>query len=201
MKITSIKQQIKNPERASIFVDGKYSFSLSLNELVAEKLKINQDVDEPELKRLKKLSDDGKLKMRALEWVMSRPRSIREFKNYMYRKKADPDLTDKLILEFSEKNYLNESRFAEWLSDVRQRRGKSDRAIASELASKGIVREIVDEIIKGDSEHDRLKLLVDKKSKIPRYKADPQKLMQYLARQGFKYDDIKLILASKNDIT
>ena len=47
MKITTIKQQVKNPERASIFVDGKYSFSLSLNELVAEKLKIGQEIDDP----------------------------------------------------------------------------------------------------------------------------------------------------------
>ena len=34
MKITAIKAQVKNPERVSIFVDDKYSFSLSLDELV-----------------------------------------------------------------------------------------------------------------------------------------------------------------------
>jgi hypothetical protein len=35
MKITAIKQQVKNPERVSIFVDGKYEFSLSLDELAS----------------------------------------------------------------------------------------------------------------------------------------------------------------------
>ncbi len=194
MKITSIKQQVKNPERASLFVDGKYSFSLSLNELVAEKLKINQEIDEPELKRLKKMSEDGKLKGRALEWVMSRPRSVREFKDYMFRKKADPDLTEKLITEFTERNYINEKRFAEWLSDVRKRRGKSNQAIQAELASKGIARETVQEVLSGSDEIERLKELVAKKGKLPRYKADPQKFMQYLARQGFAYDDIKAVL-------
>src|SRR5690606_12171947 len=107
MKITSIKQQVKNPERASIFVDGKYAFSLSLNELVAEGLKIGQELDDVEQKRLKKVSDDGKLKARALEWVMNRPRSVREFRDYMFRKKADPDLADKLIAEFTNKKYVN----------------------------------------------------------------------------------------------
>lgn len=197
-KITSIKQQVKNPERASIFVDGKYAFSLSLNELVAEKLKINQEIDEPELKRLKKMSDDGRLKARALEWVMSRPRSIREFKNYMYRKKADPDLTDKLIAEFTDRNYINEERFAEWLSDVRVRRGKSNRAIQAELSSKGIDREIVQDVLSNSDEMERLKELVAKKGKLARYKADPQKFMQYLARQGFAYDDIKTVLNDVN---
>jgi hypothetical protein len=60
MKITSIKQQVKNPERVSIFVDDQYAFSLSLDELVREKLKNNQEIDQAELKKLKKLSEDGK---------------------------------------------------------------------------------------------------------------------------------------------
>lgn len=194
MKITSIKQQVKNPERASIFLDGKYSFSLSLNELVAEKLKISAELDEPELKRLKKMSDDGKLRMRALEWVMNRPRSVREFRDYMFRKKADADLIQKLIAEFQDKNYLSEERFAQWLSDVRKHRGKSDRAIKAELASKGISREMSEEIMQDSDEIDRLREVAIKKSRLPRYKADRQKLVQYLARQGFGYDDIKAVL-------
>ena len=39
MRVSSIKQQVKNPQRVSIFVDGKYSFSLSLDELLREKIK------------------------------------------------------------------------------------------------------------------------------------------------------------------
>lgn len=195
MKVTSIKQQVKNPERASIFIDGKYSFSLSLNELVAEKLKTNQELDEPELKRLKKLSDDGKLKGRALEWVLNRPRSIREFKDYMFRKKADPDLAERLLSEFTERGYIDEARYAEWLADVRRRRGKSERAIRSELGSKGVDREVVQEVLdEGSDEIERLKVLVEKKQHLPRYKTDPQKFMRYLASQGFSYDDIKSVL-------
>ena len=197
MRISSIKQQVKNPERASIFVDGKYSFSLSLNELVSEKLKIGQEIDEAEQKRLKRLSDDGKLKMRALEWVMSRPRSKRELRDYLYRKKADPEQIDSLINEFTVRNYMNEVNFGIWLSDVRRRRGKSERAIRSELASKGLTREVIDEVLQeGKDEQARIKEIISKKQKLPRYKADPQKLMQYLARQGFSYDDIKVALSS-----
>lgn len=199
MKISSIKQQVKNPERASIFVDGKYSFSLSLNELVAERLKIGQEVDEPELKRLKKLSDDGKLKARALEWVLNRPRSLREFRDYMYRRKAGPDMTDKLIAEFTSRGYLDEAAFARWLVDVRRRGRKSERAIQAELSKKGVPREITQEIMRdGGKELERLQEIASKKSELPRYKADPQKLMQYLARQGFSYDDIKRVLAKEN---
>jgi regulatory protein len=199
MKISSIKQQVKNPERASIFIDGKYAFSLSLNELVMEKLKIGQELDEPEQKRLKKLSDDGKLKARALEWVLNRPHSVREFKDYMYRKKAEPDMTDRLIAEFTERGYLSETNFANWLIDVRRRSGKSERAIRAELSKKGIDREVVQGIMEDDGDElERLRGIVTKKGDLPRYKADPQKFMAYLARQGFSYDDIKQVLQDKS---
>jgi regulatory protein len=195
MKISTIKQQIKNPERASIFLDGKYAFSLSLNELVAERLKIGQEIDEAGHKRLKKLSDDGKLKARALEWVMTRPRSTREFKDYMYRKKAEREMIENLIEEFSSRNYLNETNFSNWLIDMRRRNGKSERAIRAELGRKGIPREIVQEVMEDNGDElARLREVLNKKSKLPRYKADPQKLMAYLARQGFSYDDIKQVL-------
>lgn len=196
MKITSIKQQVKNPERASIFVEGKYSFSLSLNELVAEKLKMGQDLTEPEQKRLKKLSEEGKLRARVLEWLLNRPRSSRELREYLYRKKVESDLAQSLSDEMAIKGYLDDERFAEWLVELRRRGGKSERAIRAELGRKGIDRELADAaLVEGRDEADRLRALVDKKQKLARYRADPQKLIAYLARQGFSYDDIKRTLA------
>lgn len=192
MKITSIKQQVKNPERVSIFVDGKYSFSLSLDELVSEKLKNNEEIDGARLKKLKKISEDGKLRMRALAWAMGRPHSTREFKDYMWRKKADPQLTENLIEEFNQKKYLNDVGFGVWLVELRQRGGKSNRQIRAELFKKGLSREDVEAVLEGqeDSEIERLRALVSKKSQLPRYRQDTQKLKQYLARQGFDYQAI-----------
>lgn len=192
MRITSIKQQVKNPERVSIFVDGKYSFSLSLDELVSEKLKNDEEIDGARLKKLKKLSEDGKLRMRALAWVMGRPHSAKEFKDYMWHKKADPELTEKLVEEFAQKKYLDDVGFGAWLVELRQRGGKSNRQIRAELFAKGLSREDVETVLEGQegSELERLRALVTKKSQLPRYRQDPQKLKQYLVRQGFDYQAI-----------
>src|SRR5581483_5563795 len=100
MKITALKQQIKNPERVSVFVDGKYEFSLSLDELLRERLKKDTELDKAKVKKLKKTSADGKLRMRSMEWLLNRPRSIREFKEYLYRKKAEPEQVESLIRDF-----------------------------------------------------------------------------------------------------
>src|SRR5690606_9077497 len=135
----------------------------SLNELVAEKLKINQEIDESELKRLIKLSTDGKLKMRAYEWSLNRPRSVRELRDYLRRKKVDEDQAEAIITDFTKRNYIDDKRFAQWLIELRRRGRKSERAISSELSSKGVAREISDELLNCDNnEEDRLSQIVAK---------------------------------------
>jgi regulatory protein len=198
MKITSIKQQVKNPERLSIFVDGKYEFSLSLDELVKYKLKNNQEFDKGDLKKFKKISEDGKLRMRSLEWLLNRPHSEREFRDYLYRKKAEPEQIDSLIGEFTDKGYLDNDKFAKWFTELQARRGKSDRAIRAELFKKGIGREIADEAVPENAGDEvvRLRSMIEKKRKLSRYKRDPQKLMQYLVGKGFSWQQVKEQLTS-----
>lgn len=193
MKITNLKQQIKNPERVSVFVDNKYSFSLTLDQIVELKIKNNLEVTEAELKKFKKHSDDGKLRARAMEWVMNRPHSTREFYDYMRRKKVDQELAEKLELEFTTKGYLNDAYFAKWFIELKSRANKSNRAITSELFKKGIGREVMDEVMLGDedSEVARLNEQIAKKSKQSKYRDDPTKLIRYLTSQGFSYSLIK----------
>jgi regulatory protein len=198
MKITSIKQQVKNPERVSIFVDAKYEFSLSLDELVKYKLKNNDEFSAADVKKFKKISADGKLRGRALEWLMNRPHSEREFRDYLYRKKAEPEQIENLVNEFTEKGYLDNLKFATWFTELQARRGKSNRAIRSELFKKGIGREIMDETLEAGAgdEAERLKAMIEKKSQLSRYKNDRRKLMQYLVAQGFSWQLVKETLAS-----
>jgi regulatory protein len=193
MKVTSIKQQVKNPERVSIFVDGKYSFSLSLDELLKYKLKNSDELSSSEVKKFKKISADGKLRTRALEWLLNRPHSERELRDYLYRKKVEKEQIDSLVDEFTQKGYLDNEKFAVWFAELQSRRGKSDRAIRAELFKKGINREIVDQVIAENetSEAQRLETMLAKKVKLARYQNDPSKLAQYLARQGFSWELIK----------
>jgi len=198
MKITSLKQQIKNPERVSIFVDEKYGFSLSLDELVRHKLAKGQELSEAELKKFKKISEDGKLRARSLEWLLNRPHSTREFRDYLYRKKADPELSEQLIKEFTTRKYLDDVKFASWFIELRGRKNRSRRAIRAELLKKGISGEVLDEALAESKidEEAALKEIIAKKLNQSRYRNDPLKLAKYLTSQGFSYDLVKKLLAS-----
>lgn len=193
MRITALKQQIKNPERVSVFVDGKYSFSLTLNEVISEKIKNGLELDEARLKNLKKISADGKLRARALEWVMNRPRSVREFHDYLRRKKVEPEFIERLSDEFVDRKQLDDLRFTAWYIELAQRKNRSIRAIRSELFKKGISKDMMDQSLEnaGLDEPASLKELAAKKRKLARYKNDDVKLARYLTSQGFSYQDVK----------
>ena len=111
----------------------------------------------------------------------------------MRRKKAEQELTDNLVSEFTTKKYLDDAYYAKWLYEMRARAGKSNRAIKSELASKGVDREVVNSLIEeqGDDEAERLRGVIAKKQKLSRYQKDSTKLIQYLTSQGFSYSLIK----------
>lgn len=193
MKITSIKQQVKDPERVSVSVDGRYAFSLSLSEVVSEKIKNGQELTAADVKRFKKLSEDGRLRLRTLEWLLNRPHSERELRDYLRRKKVGPELADAFVSEFKRRRYLDDKAFASWFSENRARKNKSNRAIVSELYSKGISREIINELTEAreKDEAQRLAELVAKKRKSSRYKNDPEKLARYLVQQGYSWSQVK----------
>jgi regulatory protein len=193
MKVTALKAQVKNANRVSIFVDEKYEFSLSLDELVKYKLKKDDELTAADVKKFKKISTDGKLRARALEWLINRPHSEREFRDYLYRKKAEPEQIEALLNEFIEKAYLDNRKFALWFIDLQVRRNKSDRQIRAELYKKGIDREVVSEVLRDDitGEIERLKSIINKKRGNSRYKNDPIKFAKYLTSQGFSYQLVK----------
>jgi regulatory protein len=192
VKITNIKQQVRDENRVSIFVDGKYSFSLNLTELLDEKLKVNLEIDEARLSALKKKSDEGKLRMRSMEWLMNRPHSQKEFRDYLRRKKVEPEFVDYLVEYFVTKKLLDDARYAAWLIEVRSLRLKSQRALQAELRSKGVSSQVIDDALQANplNEIQQLKDIIAKKRRLARYQ-DDQKLMAYLARQGYGFDDIK----------
>ncbi|MGH7239138.1 MAG: recombination regulator RecX, partial [Candidatus Saccharimonadales bacterium] len=68
MKITAIKQQQKLADRFSVFVDDKYAFSFTTNELLEQKLAVGDELDAGEVKKLKKLAIDGKIYHAALNY-------------------------------------------------------------------------------------------------------------------------------------
>jgi regulatory protein len=201
VKITSIKQQERLKGRYSIYVDEKYAFSLSADALLEEKLVSGQELDEVQLKAYKKLSADDKAYGLALSYVVRRMRSEWELHDYFRRKGYDPELDEQIMAKLAKLGFVDDAKFAEaWVRNRRLLKATSKRRLAQELKQKRISDEIIDKVLVEDEADERAVLseLVAKKRRQLKYH-DNLKLMQYLARQGFSYDDIKHALDEEED--
>ncbi|MBR2709164.1 RecX family transcriptional regulator [Candidatus Saccharibacteria bacterium] len=209
--ITDLKQGVKDPNRVNVFIDGAFAFSLDVAQVVDLKVKVGRKLSGEELEELKRASEFGKAYQRALEWVLVRPRSVRELKDYLKRSKYKKEMEERkkewqvkddgrerkrertgaidfsgMILErIVERGYVDDKKFAEWYVENRfVKKGVSKKRLKMELAEKGVSREIIDEVVDmRDDEEEIEKILLKKRAKY-----DDEKLIGYLCRQGFSYD-------------
>jgi regulatory protein len=201
MKITAIKQQVKQQGRYSIFVEGKYSFSLSDVALLDSKLIRGQELTEQEVRNFQKSSVDDKLYNQALRYIALRSRSKWEIETYLKRKSSDYLLQQEIVNKLTDIGFVNDEAFAEaWVANRRLLKSVSRRHLLQELRAKHIADDIAQQVLAEDEtdELQTLRELVNRKRQQTRYQ-DELKLMQYLARQGFQYDDIKSVLHEEKD--
>lgn len=204
MKITSISAGVRDKNRVNVSVDGKYRFSLDAYQLIDLGIKIGKEYDEAELVALEQESQFGKLYGRALEYCLSRPHSAYEVRNYLYRKTrptrdkkgqlragVSSTIAQRVYDRLVEKKYIDDNKFAHyWVENRSVSKGISKRKLSAELRAKGVESSIVENELCSTERSDEVeiqKLILKKRSHYP----DDKKLMAYLARLGFDYDDIK----------
>ncbi len=213
-KITSLTAQQRNDRRVNVFVDGAYRFSVDIFQVVDLGIKVGKEYTEDELVALEKESAFGKLYAKALEYTMLRPHSAKEIRDYLWRKTrdtkirskktgewitktgVDQEVADKVYERLVEKGYIDDEKFTRyWVENRNQRKGTSFRKLEAELRTKGVPTEIIHQNIQNSTrdEKSELRKIIAKKAS----KYDEQKLIAYLTRQGFSYDDIRSVLAER----
>ena len=200
MKVSAIKQQVKRPDRYSIYVDGKYSFSLSEVAFLKCNLASGQELTAAQIDDYKRLSADDKMYNRALRYVAMRQRSIWEVETYLTRKDCPPEVITQIIDRLKALGMLDDARYAEmFVRDRQLLRPTSKRKLLLELKVKRVPEADVQSALESVevSETESLEQIIIKKRRQSRYQ-DDMKLMQYLARQGFGYGDIKTALAQSD---
>lgn len=212
MRVTDISIQAKNPDRVNVMIDGKYRFSLDVYQVGELGVKVGREYTEEELVEFETESQFGKLYSRALEYMLMRPHSARELKDYLWRKTrstkrkdgsvvngASVAITERVFNRLNERGYVNDEKFATWWIENRHlTKGASKRKLMNELRAKGIEPGVIETLLSESDRSDDNELLKVIEKKRKRYD-DEQKLVQYLMRQGFRYEDIVSALAPDGD--
>jgi len=194
--VTSLKQQ-KNKNRASVYLDGKFTFGIDLDNLVLLNLKIGKDLSEKEVKEIIKKSEFQKTFDKLLKWVTNRPHSEKEINDYFKRKKVPEVVWNDLFSRLRDLDLVNDQKFAEWWVKTRNEFSpKSKKVLENELKVKGVDKNIINKAlseIKIDEKKIAISLL--KKRQMHWDSIDlskrKQKMLYYLMSKGFNFEIAK----------
>lgn len=193
--ITDIQPQKKRQGYYNIFIDGKYTLSLTEDDIVSFQLKPEQIIDDNLLSDIHQAYVASKCYNYSLRYLAVRPRSINEVREYLVRRKGfDEDEVNQAIQTLLEKRYLDDNDFARiWIRNRMQLSQKPLSMIRLELLKKGVDKDVISACINDVEEDEQLevlKTLIIKKIRIPKFR-DKQKLTDFLARRGYSYSLIQ----------
>jgi regulatory protein len=136
----------------------------------------------------------------AYRYLTIRNRSEKEVRDYLARKKAAPEIIEKIITSLIEKKFLNDEAFARsWVLNRARLKPKGKALLKIELRQKGITDEIIQAVLQETAEEipdeiEQAKRLVSKKLQQltgrPRQEIY-QKAGGFLSRRGYNWETVK----------
>jgi regulatory protein len=201
MELTKLDSHPARPGKLRVYIDEKYAFELSRKSILGLKVAEGEELTPERFKQLSMMA----VREAAIGLLARRERSRAELRSALKRKSFEADAIE-LVLDGIEKEGLqSDTRFASAWVETRRRlspRGKS--ALAFELRQKGIGDAQATEALSrynSANERSALRDLIEMRlGRMQNGKDGKQKIKQrllgFLTRRGFAYEDIRAVLAS-----
>lgn len=191
--ITKIEVQKRNKERVNLFLDDEYAFSISVELVYKEHLKINDKVDYKKLRELAEKESFSRCKETALRIIEKSYKTEKEVREKLKQKGYEENAIDYGIKFLKEYSFINDMYYAKaFISDKLNSMGS--QKIKYNLIQKGIDKEIIEEeLININKENERSialdmakkKLEIIKKKENDNYKIS-SKLYRHLISKGYE---------------
>lgn len=199
MKITSIESQ-KNKDRVNIYIDNLFAIGIENELRYKYKLEIGMEVDDEFITEVVKSEEQNKVINKALNFLSYRQRSEKELYESLRRKGYEGFYIDNAMDYCREQGYLNDKSFAEsFIRDKLNLNKLGTERIRYELMTKGVSRDIIDDVLVIDKEEQFDTALALAEKKVSSYKNDDynkkyRKLGGFLQRKGYNFEIISKVL-------
>ena len=190
-QITDIRVQKNRRDRVNVFIDGRYAFALDQVSMFDARLEIGQDVSDERLDELMEKAGLDSAMSVALRYLTSRPRSERELRDRLRRRKIGEAVIDRTVEQLRTKGLLDDFTFAQYWVDQRVTfRPRSRRMLEMELRQKGVDGEAIEGVtLDMDDEAEAYRAAQRRARSLSTDDFDVffKKLVDHLRRRGFGY--------------
>ena len=189
-KITKLEFQKKNPDRVSVFLDGRFAFGLPA--IIAARLKRDQVLSDADIESLQAEGAVEEAYGRTLNYLSYRPRSRAEVERYLQKRDLSPGGIEAVAERLERAGLLDDEAFARyWVENRERNRPKGLRALRYELRGKGISNETIERVLVSvdvpDSAYRSSTRKAQQLAHLDRG-TFTKKIIEYLARRGFDYE-------------
>jgi len=192
--VTDIRPQKRKTDRANIYLDSKFAFSLNLAVIQEAGLRVDQNLSPPEIEELARQDRSRAAFDASLHYLHHRPRSKAEVRTRLRRRKFDEEAIDNAIRRLEEQGLIDDVAFARfWRENRESFSPRSERLLKMELRGKGVHPETIDQVVEGLDDEVNAYHAGAKKARALEaldYWSFRQKLGDFLRRRGFSYDVI-----------
>jgi len=193
-KITALRIGRGRGKRVNVFLDGRFAFSLEAEVAVKEDLQVGQELSTSQVEALTRSDHFHRCLNAASHYLGYRPRSESEVRGRLQRRGFDGDCIEAVTARLKEQGLVDDLAFAQFWKDNRESFSpRSERLTKLELRRKGVVSDIIDQVVDsiddGDSAY-RAALSKARHLPLADYQSFRRRLGEYLRRRGFNYEVI-----------
>ena len=189
-KITKLEFQKKNPDRVSVFLDGRFAFGLPA--IIAAHLKRDQYLSDAEIESLQAEDTVETAYGKALNYLSYRPRSRAEVNRYLEKRDLSESQIEAVAARLERAGLLDDEAFARyWVENRERNQPKGPRALRYELRNKGIGNKTIERVLVSVDVRDSAYRSAARKAQQLAHLDQglfTNKIIQYLARRGFDYE-------------
>jgi regulatory protein len=205
MIITKIERQKRNSTRRSIFLNDKYSFSVSEDIYTKYALYVEQELTEDEIEAITQEETELSVKRIALRFRSYRPRSKKELTEYLQKKGYDDKYINTALDFLSSNKLLDDEEFARmFCRDKLNLKPVGKLMMKQLLFKKGILKTTIDSVLSDFYSKESERELAEKEAskKYHRVSSLPsltikKRIFDHLVRRGY---DSSLSLSIANSL-
>ena len=190
-QVTALRSGRGRRKRVSVYLDSKFAFSLEAEVVLAERLKVGQELTSEQIRALAKADSFQRCLNAAMHYLSYRPRSEFELRERLGRRNFDGDSVEEVLAQLKERGLVDDMEFAQFWQDNRQAFSpRSSSLTRLELRRKGVAEEIIGQVVSTVSDAEsayRAALSKARRMPVSDYQSFRRRLGEYLRRRGFSY--------------
>lgn len=203
MLITDIKKQKHNESRYNIYIDSKFCFSASGEDIIKYSINENKEIEEEELENIIRRCEETSAYNYALNLLSNKDYTSMEIKNKLKLKEYSLQTIDSVLSKLESYGFINDEKYIKKYIDYSLNIRKTGKnKIMYDLKNRGL-KSLDIESFEVDEEMqyaNAYNLALKKIKSVSNGTRVEDKIFRYLLSKGYDFDLIKRVIRNVFDV-